>query len=127
MGLLDRFWDATTPLERPAAATLRQSAHERQVAHATEARNRMQKVEYDSDGTPLLWFDVTVTSLGGVMNVPIAWPARDQDDARDTFLEWINSDDWHTVDYVENGAHTKLTFRGSWVAGFMIGAGRKNQ
>lgn len=89
-------------------------------------RERIQRVEYDEDGTELLWFDVAIT-VGDHSGVPMPWPGKSWEDVNNAVIEWLNTADFRTVDFVNNGAKSKLTFRTSFVSHWAIGAGRRRR
>lgn len=51
-------------------------------------------------------------------------PGTDEDDAHDTFMEWLTGDThattWRTVTVTIDGRKARLTFPISYVAGFLI-------
>lgn len=119
------FWEFYDKV-RPPQQTVSDDAHSRLARRDAVQRDQIKRVELDDvTGEQLLWFDVSVSVVGEWL--PMDWPGTDQDDVRDTVLEWIAADDWITVDYRKNGADAKLTFRSSWVAGFTVGKGRRRQ
>lgn len=121
MGLLD--WLATSSTR----STISDDGRSRVARSQSERRMRIQPEQYAPNGDPMLWFDVSVSSLGGYPDVPIEWQADSEEHARSSFLEWLEQDEWKTVDVVFNGSAQQLTFRTSWVAGFTIGKGRRRR
>lgn len=121
----DKFWDWTAKISPPQQTTI-DDAHSRLARREQLERTRMTRVETDDDtGRPLLWFTVTVSSLGGHANVPVPWQGFDEEDVRASFIEWLGQDEFQTVDFTSDGKNARLTFRGSWVAGFILdGKGR---
>lgn len=125
MSFADRAWNA---LDRVVAPTREQTvvddAQSRLARQRQAERDRMQRVEHDPEtGEPLLWFDVSIT-VGDHSGVPIAWSGKDEDDVNAAVIEWLNSSEFITVDFSNNGKRSKLTFRSSFVAHWEIGAGR---
>lgn len=86
----------------------------------------MTRVEYDPEtGAQLLWYTINIASVAGYTNIPVMWQAVSEEDARESFLRWLAADEFRTVDFTADGKDSRLTFRGSWVAGFtMDGKGR---
>lgn len=105
-------------------STISDDAQSRLARQQRAERDRMQRVEYDPEtGESLLWFDVSIT-VGSHSGVPIAWSGRSAEDVNDAVIEWLRSSEFITVDFENNGARSKLTFRTSFVAHWEIGAGR---
>lgn len=124
MGILDKIADTLVRAPIPVAS----DSTSRRALSDRERRDRIQRVSVDPDtGEQLLWFDITVSSLGGYSNVPIEWEARDSEHARESFLLWLATEEWLTVDFTRDGQNVELTFRSSWVAGFTIGQGRRRR
>lgn len=118
------FWDVYVKVVGPVREkTVVDDARSRLARRDYEERNRMKRVEYDDAGNQLLHFEVVI-SIAGYTGIPIPWTGTDEKDVRNSFIEWLASDDFVTVDFTDNGARKKLTFRGSWVAGFTIGDGK---
>lgn len=110
---------------RQRELTIQDDARTRVARSQHQRRARIQREEYvPGTDQPMLWFDITVPSLGGYADVPIQWQADDREHARESFLEWLNAQEWHTVDFMNNGKEVRLTFRTAWVPGFTIGQGR---
>lgn len=122
-----KFWDifdkVVTPVQQQ---TVSDDPHSRLARRDFEERNRIQRVEYDDDGNELLWFDVTF-SVGDHSGIPIPWSGKSADDVIESFTEWLNEAEFHTINYVNNGAQRKLRFRTGFVAHFEVGTGRKRR
>jgi hypothetical protein len=111
---------------RPVQQTTREDVRSRLARQSYDTRNRIQRVEYDEDGNVELWFDVSL-SVGDHVGVPIPWTGKDHNDVTDSFIEWLNSAQFRTINYVHNGAPRTLTFRTSYVAAFEVtGTGRRH-
>ena len=107
--------------------TISDDAQSRLARQQREERDRIQREERDPEtGEPLLWFDVALT-VGSHSGVPIAWPGRDEADVNAAVIEWLNASEFITVDFSNNGAQRKLTFRSSFVAHWEIGPGRRRR
>lgn len=119
------FWEAIEKV-RPPQQTISDDAQSRLARRDFEERNRIRRVEYDDEGNELLWFDI-VFSISTYSNIPLPWPAKDAEDARNSFIEWLGESEFITIDLTDNGAQKKLTFRGSWVSAFEIGPGRRRK
>lgn len=127
MGFVDKMIDG---LSKATTSTRQQTfvddARSRVARRQQEEATRLTRQEVDpGTGKPLLWFTITMSSFGGYPNVPMSWQAADADEARASFIEWLNETEFQTVDFVNDGRRVKVTGRGSWVAGFtMDGKGR---
>lgn len=122
MSFTDRMLDGLDKLTGPARQrTVSDDARSRvaRQQRADEARLVRQEVDPDT-GKPLLWFTITMSSFGGYPQVPLSWQAADEDEARASFIEWLNETEFQTVDFVNDGKKVKVTGRGSWVAGFTM-------
>lgn len=118
------FWDLYAKFVGPTREkTISDDPHSRLARRDYEDRNRIKRVEYDEEGNQLLHFEVVI-SIAGHSGIPIPWTGKSAEDVRESFIAWLASGDFVTVDFVNNGARKKLTFRGSWVAGFEIGDGK---
>lgn len=119
------FWRVLDRLQ-PATQTVSDDARSRVARQQQAEQARMTQLEtHPQTGEPLLWFTITLSSFGGQPEVPIKWQAVDEDDARESFIEWLAEKEFQTVDFVNDGKKVRLTGRGSWVAGFtMDGKGR---
>jgi hypothetical protein len=118
------FWDVVDKFVSPVREkTVSDDAHSRLARRDYEERNRIKRVEYDDEGNQLLHFEVVI-SIAGHSGIPIPWVGKSQEDVRESFIRWLASEDFVTVDFTNNGSRKKLTFRGSWVAGFEIGDGK---
>lgn len=106
--------------------TIVDDARSRLARRDSAERNKLQRVEHDDEGNELLWFDVAVT-VGDHSGVPITWSGKNADEVNAAVIEWLNANQFITVDFVNNGARSKLTFRTSFVAHWEIGAGRKRK
>jgi hypothetical protein len=123
MGFLDKMADlvASSPEK-----TVVDDARSRLARRDYEDRNKMQRVERDDEGNELLWFDVAIT-VGSHVGVPIAWSGNNAEEVNAAVIEWLNANEFITVDFTNNGAQSKMTFRTSFVAHWEIGAGRKRR
>jgi hypothetical protein len=121
----DKFWDWTSKIS-PPQQTISDDARSRIARREQLERTRMTRVEHDPEtGEKVLWYTITVSSLGGHTNVPVPWSGTSEEDARASFIEWLGQDEFQTVDFTSDGKDARLTFRGSWVSGFtMDGKGR---
>jgi hypothetical protein len=122
VGFTDRMFDALYKMTGPAREqTVVDDARSRVARKQQVEQARMTREEYDPDtGKQLLWFTITMSSFGGHSNVPISWPGTDENDARDSFIEWLNEKEFQTVDFTSDGRKLRVTGRGSWVAGFSM-------
>ena len=125
MSFIDKMLDGLDKVTSPARQqTVSDDVQSRLARQQRAERDRMQRVEHDAEtGKPLLWFDVSIT-VGVHTSVPIAWAGNDWEDVNAAVIEWLNSSEFITVDFVNNGVHSKLTFRSSFVAHWEIGSGR---
>lgn len=127
MSFTDRLLDGLDKLTGPARQqTVSDDARSRVARRQQVEQARMVREDFDPEtGKRELWYTITLASFGGQLNVPIPWQGTDVDDARDSFIEWLNEKEFQTVDFVSDGKLVKLTGRGSWVSGFMMdGKGR---
>lgn len=120
MDLWEMFGKARTP------KTISDDAQSRLARRDQLERDRMQRVEFDDQGNELLWFDVAIT-VGDHSGVPITWAGKDWEDVNNAVIEWLRASEFRTVDFSNNGARSKLTFRTSFVAHWEIGKGRARQ
>lgn len=125
MGFVDKMLNGLDKVAGPVREqTVSDDAQSRLARQQQAERDRMQRVECDPEtGEPLLWFDVAIT-VGSHSGVPIAWSGSDEDDVNNAVIEWLNANEFITVDFVNNGARSKLTFRSGFVAHWEIGSGR---
>lgn len=127
MSLSDRIWDALDKVTAPVREqTIADDAQSRLARQQLAERDHIKRVEHDPEtGRPLLWFDVTITV--GLHTVPIPWSGKDWEDVNNAIIQWLAGNEFITLDFVNNGARSKMTFRSSFVAHWEIGAGRKRQ
>lgn len=128
MGRFDRLWETMDKVVAPTRnQTIVDNVQSRLARQQRADRDRIQREEVDPEtGKPLLWFDVSIT-VGSHSGVPIAWPGKDWEDVNAAVIEWLATNEFITVDFTNNGARSKLTFRSSFVAHWEIGAGRTRQ
>ncbi len=126
MSFSDRVFDVLGKVTGPVRQqTVSDDARSRIVRAQQAELARMVPEEYDETGKRQLWYTITMSSFGGHLNVPISWQGTDEEDARDSFIEWLNEKEFQTVDFMHDGRAVRVTGRGSWVAGFtMDGKGR---
>jgi hypothetical protein len=122
VGITDKMLGALGKVTGPARQqTISDDARSRVARRQQADYTRLTREELDSEtGKPLRWFKITMSSFGGYPNVPISWQAVDEDEARESFIEWLGEKEFQTVDFVNDGQHLKVTGRGSWVAGFTM-------
>lgn len=127
MSFTDKLLDGLSKVVSPTTVkTVSDDARSRVARQQQAALTRMVREEHDPEtGQRELWYTITMSSFGGYPNVPISWPGTDEEDARDSFIEWLNEKEFQTVDFVNDGRAIRVTGRGSWVSGFsMDGKGR---
>jgi hypothetical protein len=127
VGFTDRMFDALDKMTGPVRQqTIVDDARSRIARQQQAEQSRMVREEHDPEtGKPLLWFTITMSSFGGHQSVPIPWQAVDEEEARDSFIEWLSEKEFQTVEFMSDGKKLRVTGRGSWVAGFsMDGKGR---
>lgn len=114
------FWKILDKV-RPPQQTIVDDARSRIARREQQERSRMTRVEHDPEtGEPLLWYTITVSSLAGHTAVPIPWQGTSEENARESFIAWLDAGEFKTVDFVNDGKNFRLTFRGSWVSGFWM-------
>lgn len=121
-----RFLDILAKIQAPVQQTVSDDARSRIARQQQADQARMTREERDPDtGERQLWYTINIASVAGYDSVPVSWLGTSEDDARASFIEWLAQDEFRTVDFVADGKNARLTFRGTWVAGFtMDGKGR---
>lgn len=121
-----RFLDILAKIQAPVQQTVSDDARSRIARQQQLDRMRMTREDHDPvTGERELWFTIKIASVAGYTDVPVAWQGTSEDDARNSFIEWLGMDEFRTVDFIADGKNARLSFRGSWVAGFtMDGKGR---
>lgn len=128
MSFADKMFDALDKVTGPTRQqTVVDDARSRLARKQQVESARMTREEYDPDtGKRELWYTILVPSVAGVTNVPISWQGTSEDDARQSFIAWLALDEFQTVNFESDGKDMRLTFRGSWVAAFVMdGKGRR--
>lgn len=120
------LWDALAKIPSASERTISDDARSRLARREQAERARMTREEYDPEtGKRELWYTINIAAVAGYTNVMLTWQGTSEEDARASFLEWLAQDGFQTVDYWSDGKNVRLSFRGSWVAGFtMDGVGR---
>jgi hypothetical protein len=126
---MGNIWDALAKIPSTPQQTISDDARSRLARREQADRMRMTREEYDPEtGKRELWYTITIAAVAGYTNVMLRWQGTSEEDARASFLEWLAMDEFQTVDYWSDGKNVRLSFRGSWVAGFtMDGVGRRQQ
>lgn len=126
MSFTDKLLDGLSKVVSPTTVkTVSDDARSRVARQQQVEQSRMAREEYSETGQRQLWYTITMSSFGGYANVPIDWLGTDEEDARDSFIEWLSEKEFQTVDFVNDGRAIRVTGRGSWVSGFsMDGKGR---
>ena len=119
------FWDILDKVH-PSRQTTADDARSRVARRQRDEQTRMTREDYDPvTGDRELWYTINIASVAGYTNVALSWQGTSEDDARDSFIEWLAQDEFRTVNYWSDGKQVRLSFRGSWVAGFTLdGKGR---
>lgn len=120
------IWDMVAKIPSLPEQTISDDARSRLARREQADRMRMTREEYDPEsGKRQLWYTIKIAAVAGYLDVMLAWQGTSEEDARASFLEWLAQDEFQTVDYWSDGKNVRLSFRGSWVAGFtMDGVGR---
>lgn len=120
------MWDVLGKIPSMPQQTVSDDARSRIARRQQAEQMRMTREEYDpGTGKRELWYTINIAAVAGYTNVMLTWQGTSEEDARASFLEWLAQDEFQTVDYWSDGKNVRLSFRGSWVAGFtMDGVGR---
>lgn len=127
MTFSDRVFDALDKMTGPVRQqTIVDDARSRVARQQQLEQSRITREEYDEEtGERQLWYTITIPSIAGFTSVPIPWLGTSEEDARASFVEWLAQDEFQTVSFMNDGRELRFTFRGSWVAGFIMdGRGR---
>jgi hypothetical protein len=115
------LWDALAKIPSMPERTVSDDARSRLARRQQAEQARMTREDYDPvSGKRELWYTISIAAVAGYTNVMLRWQGTSEKDARASFLEWLAQDEFQTVDYWSDGKNVRLSFRGSWVAGFTM-------